>query len=295
MMPTLFGALCALALLLFLVLTSLLAKKSIPADRLLPRFLLVPPLVFLCSRFVFIAGNCTYYITTLSNPALALRFWDGGYSLMGAFLGILLSALLFDRDRRHYLDAAVTACFPAIALERIAESGTMLGQGKPLSPALASGFLGQLADGFLPVWLPEAVVALVLFFIGLSLRKRKLPAGHIWVRLLILFGATQTLFESLRDDGHLVVHFVRIQQVLAFLMLLVPFWTCFFRSRKRNWLLFTAVPVLAGLGIFCEFGVDRWGNRALAYGLMVLILILLTAASLYQVRLYEKEASPLET
>ena len=286
MIPTVFGAMCAVSLLVFLLCMSGLLKRTSVLEPLLPRFLLIPPLVFLCSRLVFVLGNCTYYLTTLSNPALALRFWDGGYSLMGALGGVLLSAFLFP-DRRAYLDAAVTAFFPALMIERLAESMTALGQGRMLSEALAGTFLGQLSDGFMPVWLLEALCALILFILGLCFLRRLAP-GSTWVRLLILFGAAQTFLESLRDDGHLVVHFVRIQQVLAFLLLLVPFWTAFFRSRRRSPLIFVLVLVLAGTGIFCEFGVDRWGNPLLAYALMILMLILLTLTALRQVR--EKEA-----
>ena len=61
---------------------------------------LAVPLTLLCSRVLFVLADCTYYLTTLSNPALALRFWDGGYSLMGAVLGFMLAAWLSEKIMR---------------------------------------------------------------------------------------------------------------------------------------------------------------------------------------------------
>ena len=61
---------------------------------------LAVPLTLLCSRALFVLADCTYYLTTLSNPALALRFWDGGYSLVGAVLGFMLAAWLSEKATR---------------------------------------------------------------------------------------------------------------------------------------------------------------------------------------------------
>ena len=58
-------------------------------------------------------AESTYYLTTLSNPALALRFWDGGYSLVGALLGMLLAAWAAEKllrvPRRLLMDGLALA------------------------------------------------------------------------------------------------------------------------------------------------------------------------------------------
>ena len=106
---------------------------------------LAVPLTLLCSRALFVLADCTYYLTTLSNPALALRFWDGGYSLVGAVLGFMLAAWLSEKATRlpgkPLLDGAALALPLGILVERLCEPGTDMGMGKAIAtPAFM--FLG---------------------------------------------------------------------------------------------------------------------------------------------------------
>ena len=95
---------------------------------------LAVPLTLLCSRLLFVLAESTYYLTTLSNPALALRFWDGGYSLVGALLGMLLAAWAAEKllrvPRRLLMDGLALALPAGILVERLCETGTGMGMGK---------------------------------------------------------------------------------------------------------------------------------------------------------------------
>lgn len=262
-----------------------LRRAAIPAEKILPLGLFLMPLGFLFSRLVFLLGNCTYYLTTLSSLTPALYFWDGGYAMTGAILGIVLGALAYSRTlrvpRRAVMDALSLGLSLFILIARLFERGTGLGEGREGAPLL--GFFPW--EGMQPVWLAEALAALLLF-LYLVFRMRTSAHQSLFPRFLMLWCLSQVFLESLRDDGHLVVHFVRIQQVLCFLCVLCMLMMALHRMRKegRPGLacgLIAAVWMLAGLGIFSEFGVDRWGAPSLAYAVMLVCLCSLGGIWLY--------------
>ena len=151
-------------------------------------------------------------------------------------------------------------------------------------------------DGFLhPVFLYEALAALVIFVVLqiLSRAHHQLPhEGDLLLMEMTCYGLCEVFLESLKDDGHMVVHFVRIQQVLAIVLVVVAMvvWARRIRTKKKDILICALITIGAiGLAILSEFGVDRWGNRLLAYGLMLVCLlsILLCAMHLYHLTLKE--------
>ena len=192
---------------------------------------LAVPLTLLCSRLLFVLAESTYYLTTLSNPALALRFWDGGYSLVGALLGMLLAAWAAEKllraPRRRLMDGLALALPAGILVERLCETGTGMGMGKTIAtPALL--FLG-VEDTFTgewvhPVYLYEAALAGIIG-LGLLVWASAPPGRYRRARRSVravpaVFGVTQIVMECLRNDLHMVVHFVPVQQVVELLMVL---------------------------------------------------------------------------
>lgn len=256
---------------------------------------LAVPLCWLMSRLVYVLANCTYYIATLSNPVLALYFWDGGYSMTGAVIGFILAGFLAEKWTRlphgSLLDAGSVGLPLAIAIARLLEGGTRLGLGRPISYEWLM-FLG-VNDGYgdivHPVYRYEAIAALivlVIMLIWLSKPRKSSSRGDAHLVTLALLGAFQVLLESLRNDGHMVVHFVRIQQVLSLVGMVVVF--AIFTTRlvrlggmKKSHLLalWLVTIVCIGMGIIMEFRVDRGSLKLLYYGVMTLCmgLILLMA------------------
>jgi len=131
-----------------------------------------------------------------------------------------------------------------------------------------------------------ALIVLVIMLIWLSKPRKSSSRGDAHLIALALLGAFQVLLESLRNDGHLVVHFVRIQQVLSLVALVVVFAIFSIRLYRRGGMkkshllaLWLVTIVCIGMGIFMEFRVDRGSLKLLYYGVMTLCmgLILLMA------------------
>ena len=257
---------------------------------------LAVPLCWLCARVVYVLANCTYYLNTLSNPVLALYFWDGGYAMTGAVMGFILAAFLAEKWTRlphgSLMDSLAIGGPLAIATARFLEGGTRLGMGRLVSYEWLF-FLG-VEDGYgdlvHPVYRYEAVAALivlVIMLIWLSKRLHSVKPGDTCLIVLALLGAFQVLLESLRNDGHLVVHFVRIQQVLALIALVVAFAVFTTRLLRRGGMkkshllsLWLVAIACVGVGIYMEFRVDRGSLKLLYYGVMALCMGVITAMAL---------------
>lgn len=255
---------------------------------------LAVPLTLLCSRALFVLADCTYYLTTLSNPALALRFWDGGYSLVGAVLGFMLAAWLSEKATRlpgkPLLDGAALALPLGIFVERLCEPGTDMGMGKAIAtPAFM--FLGVedplTGEWVHPVFYYEAAVAGILFVVLLICAvRRKKTAGSLLGIFTVLFAATQIFFECMRNDNHMVVHFVPVQQVAELLMLLTVLGCWTKRLAKKGtkksqimliWLVVIACVVLT---VFMEFRIDRGSMKLLYYSVIALCMAVVSVLAL---------------
>lgn len=255
---------------------------------------LAVPLTLLCSRALFVLADCTYYLTTLSNPALALRFWDGGYSLVGAVLGFMLAAWLSEKATRlpgkPLLDGAALALPLGIFVERLCEPGTDMGMGKAIAtPAFM--FLGVedplTGEWVHPVFYYEAAVAGILFVVLLICAVRgKKTAGSLLGIFTVLFAATQIFFECMRNDNHMVVHFVPVQQVAELLMLLTVLgcWTKRLAKKgtKKSQIMLIWLVVIAcvALTVFMEFRIDRGSMKLLYYSVIALCMAVVSVLAL---------------
>lgn len=259
---------------------------------------LAVPLTLACSRLLFVLAESTYYLTTLSNPALALRFWDGGYSLVGALLGMLLAAWAAEKllrvPRRLLTDGLALALPAGILVERLCETGTGMGMGKTIAtPALL--FLG-VEDPFTgewvhPVYLYEAALA-ALIGLGLLIwvlhRRGDTGApGDLCGVFVLLFGVMQMIMECLRNDLHMVVHFVPVQQVAELLMVLavLAHWQRRLSrvpdmKKGRTLWVWPVTLVCVGVAVAMEFLVDRGPDKLLYYSVMSLCVAVIAALAL---------------
>ena len=290
---TRYGTGMALALLSTLVVCELyLLRRGEKAAHALYLAVLGIPLSWLCSRVVFVLANITYYTVTLSNPSLALRFWDGGYSLTGAVIGLLLAAAilrpLLKLPRGLLTDAVGFAVPVGVIIARLFEPGTGMGLGRPISYEwlLFLGVDDGMGDIVYPVYAFEAVAAAVIF-LALILWNGKnhwrVRSGDTCLVSMTLMGAVQIALESMRNDGHMVVHFVRIQMVLSLVALLVGLIVFSRRlilrdgmKKSQQLALWLVTIVCIGLAIFMEFRVDRGSNKILYYAVMSLCVAVIT-------------------
>lgn len=270
-----YGLALAAGALLYLCAAGVLGyTRRLPAGTVRLYGLLALPLGLLLARAAYCAVNWQYFAETISQPWRMLAFWDGGYSMLGLLCGLIVAAFFASRIMRvrfgTLLDVAVTPLGLLLGVFRLAEGLTgQLGVGRQAEVgALAqqlpwlflSEQMGTMQLYRLAVYRYEAVAGLLLFAVSLVLflhkpRGRKARPGDVAMIIFSLFGACQVLLESLRDDGHMLLGFIRMQQLGSAMIPVLAL--CIFGARYAHirqarpatvaaWLL---LPVMALVGL----------------------------------------------
>lgn len=255
-----------------------------------------------------------WYCRFESYAGLAAAMTDlgsGGFSLIGAFLGVALACLLvrglgLTRDLPGLLDALAPAGALGIALGRLGELFTGADRGKFLitDPALqrlpwaasvtnaAGGTEWRLATFCLQSIFSAGLCLLLLLAFFLPRKRRPLreswARGNVAALFLLGYCAGQIVLDSTRYDALFLRSngFVSLEQILCALTLGAVLALYAVRSVKTlglrplhplSWLL--ALACLGGAG-YMEYYVQRHGDRWLtAYGVMsacLLVYVLLT-------------------
>ncbi len=227
-----YGLAAGVSVLAYLCLVRLIApKQRIQGETIWLGGLIGIPVSLFFARLFFCLATLPYLTLTPAWPWTALYFWDGGLSMSGLLFGVAATVLLTARlqkiEAKTLLDTAVLPLGVLIFGLRLAEGLTEgLGAGRNVQPgAIANGLpflfltetMGTLELHRLAVYRYEAafalvILALTLWFIRAAKGRRQGDAALVF---FALYGAGQVFFESMRDDGHMVLGFIRVQQVLG--------------------------------------------------------------------------------
>lgn len=272
------GAAAMLAQLCILARVKGLQKGAAPLT-----FVLAAAMGLLCSR-VFYALFSFNVDVPLAGKLHPLFITGGGHSMMGAllggFMGAGLSAKLMKEKTLKYLDV-FAAAVPAFVL--FARLGEMHVEDFGISRSLVYAFTARLPiaiqgeyDSCLATYLLEAACALVMLFILLRDIKKQQRPGNTLVLFLLVFGASQIVMESLRYDRHMSFTFIRMQQIMAILVLtggLIYAAKRAGKEKKTIFMLFGMMVLISAIGVGLEFAIDRTEiNRYLLYLAFVVLV-----------------------
>ena len=236
------------------------------------------------SRLLYCA-ICPFYYTAHYLPSGTLfRLWDGGMSMVGALLGVLLAGVLVPDSRGCVPLAAPLLIAGARMAERFSNQighGFQVGFDNFLSVERGWGYR-------LNVHFIETVMALLIFGMVLLLpailrgqTDGKRGAAMRMPAFLTVYGITQILMESLRKDEHMVWGFVKVQMILYLFMAMLGMamvcyggkpLTDFKRNRWCYGLLVSMISAVLLIGF--EFALDKSDiPDGLIYVFYVLVLI----------------------
>ena len=281
----LWGLLCALGALGFMgILLLIKGNSKLTRDTRYITYFLSLVLGIVLSRVLY----CTLDRTLGSSiPFHAwFRLDAGGFSMFGALAGVTLAAFLSARFTKQSFGSVADVALPAflafVAFERVGEHWIPdFGISRQLETEwLANSILAVKGDygvSYLATYFLEAAAAVILLIILLADLKRSTRDGNTALLFLLLFGAVQTLLESLRYDYHISISFVGLQQILSFVLIAVATIILARRNMKAqkrlSILALVLLPVIIGLCVLLEFGLDRTAiNKFLLYGVFVLLL-----------------------
>lgn len=298
-------ALAVLAAILAAVMFRSLQRKTPNAILLTSVLGLVLGLFF--SRFVY--WYCAFEQYDGLGDALT-SFGEGGHSLAGAMLGVLLACVIVWRTGlasgfAQLLDCVVPAGLLGIAVGRLGGFFSADDKSKiifdspslqrlPFSVEVVNSATG-VSEWRFATFLFEAIAALVVFFVCLRIFSQiypfdggapyyVLPDGAVALTGLSGFGCTQVVLESTRYDSLFLRSngFISLMQMVGLVMILLPlvFYTVW-ASRSRNgipkkplriWIICIA---LLGEAAYLEYYVQRHASAyAVCYAAMLMSLVI---------------------
>lgn len=244
----------------------------------------------LCARALYCVCNISRFTETYENPWLMLRFFDGGFSMPGLILGLLAAAAITSRLRKisfaDLMDAVSLPLGLSIAALRFGEQFTDLGVGKAVDEGFFTANLpwlfqqsrmGVAIEYRLNVWAYEAVAGvLICLAVVWAYCRLKEHSGDTALFFFSLYGASQMILESMRDDGHMMLIFLRVGQLAAALMPIIACAVLLKRfNAKRKLVTWIGLILCAALIVLLEFSLDgrlTIGNPTLARDYFVMFL-----------------------
>lgn len=295
-------------LVLFGVMLLLAKMRKVEASSVCVLTLAGAVLGIVFARLLFCLVNLSLFVDAYENLWLTLRFFDGGLSLAGLLIGLLLAvpltAAITKEKAAELLDILCVPMGLLLCALYLGQQDTGLGIGKiveegTLTHALPWLFLcermGVNVEYRTLVYLYQAIISGVIAVVMLVvyLRVQKNPgfrAGETAWLSLALYGAAMVVLESLRDDGHMLMIFLRIGQVVAALLPIIAIVLLSRRYHKAagkvtgkaifGWI--AIVLLVAGIAVL-EFALDgRLAMGDLTNGhfyLMMMLLCVLVATA----------------
>jgi phosphatidylglycerol:prolipoprotein diacylglycerol transferase len=270
-------------------------KRNLPKDTALRYGLWAIPLAVAGARLFYCLIRLDFVLYE-QDWTFIFSLWKGGFALYGALFGCVLAALIFSKAAKIQVGGILDCIAPGAALviagSRFAEALTTQGVGR-LVEAEALQFFpfavqNVYGDWVMPVFFYEGIAALAICFTAYRHLKRKNEkAGNTALLFLLLFGASQVLLESMREDDFLRWGFVKVSQLMSMGLILtvaVIFGIRVLAKKKTGPLAAAGFLMLAagtGACVFLEFALDKSSipNQYL-YIAMAAILTLMTCIAL---------------
>ncbi len=276
------------------VMRALYYKKSVPAGAVSLSGFVMLPLGLAFSRLTYCAANFDRFFAG-GFSADVLRFWEGGLSLGGAYVGAFAGICLAAGIARVKVGKLANCFGPGVVWFFLCAvmARAMIGEG-----------WGKLAEheGSMVGWFFQnesfvkkilfvqdrygdcrynvqgielALGGIVAFCTLFGLRRRKLMPFYKWITGIGSYAAITVFTQSMREGAVLRVEFFRIEQVIA-LAILLAIGVCALARygfyREMAW------PGAMWLGsaaacVVMEFLVDREGGMNAKYVFMALMAL----------------------
>jgi len=258
------------------VLYALGRKKPALHSALLWSGTLALPFALIGARLVYCAVNIAFYLQDIAAPMAMLKVWEGGLSLSGALVFIVLAGILGAKAGKAPVGQMLHALVPAMYILAMASAAASRIIHMGYGPEMAEGFLSIDINGtprLDTAWLVIILVGLTVLITTLRLQKTSIPAASRFALYAFLYGTVMILLESLRKDGHMVWGFVHAEMLFDLFFALGGL-LYLARTKKRILLSLLATAVLAGAVVALEFALDR---SAIGDGLLYAAYVLLLA------------------
>ena len=244
--------------------------------------------------FSHLGYTLVYLEETLYNHSFGylFAFWEQGNMFYGSVLGMIIALLFVNKKERANCIIAYTPSIAFVmAILRISEGFLGQGYGEYLyEPSIWARFPFMVYDPYYESWafalfLLEALILIILFVWALI--KKKPNTTHDLLFVIGVYSSMQVVIESLRRDEFLRWGFVRVEQLVSVLLVLVVL-ICYAVSIPKKKTIqkvicFTIYSCLVILCILLEFATEgrivflQFLDISACYSVMAIVSVLLAS------------------
>lgn len=189
--------------------------------------ILISSIIFARLFYVFTAPEVYF-----SDPLEIFRIWNGGLVYYGAFIGALITAIVYVTIRKMPIWKVGDILAPSLAIGQFFGrigcffAGCCYGRQCSLPWAVVFTHPESLARKGVPLHptqLYSSLANLILFTLLWSFRKRKSFDGQLFWVYAMLYGITRTIIEFYRGDfrGPVFLEVFSVSQILGITMSLI--------------------------------------------------------------------------
>lgn len=183
------------------------------------------------ARLYYVIFNWNYYAR---NPFEIIAFWHGGLAIHGAWIGALLTGIIFARIKKIPFLKLADLCVVAFPLaQSIGRWGNFFNYeafGTPTDlpwklfiPKGARPIAYRDFSYFHPTFLYESAWDLFVFIYLYQLEKKEPPQGVLFFRYLLLYSIGRLFIESLRTDSLYFGNF-RVAQLISLFFIAIAIY-----------------------------------------------------------------------
>jgi len=192
-------------------------------DAIVDFALLAIPLAVIGARLYYVAFEWEHYKGNLLD---IINIRKGGLAIYGGVIGGVLAGLIFSKWKKKDFWNLADICAPSLILgQAIGRWGNFVNQEAygyaVTNPEWqwfpAAVFIDASQQWHLATFFYESCWNFIIFFILMSLRKRRKRTGVIFLLYLVLYSAGRFFIEGLRTDS-LYIGSIRVSQLLSALL-----------------------------------------------------------------------------
>lgn len=213
-----YGAIIAAGLFLGLYLATKEAERlKLNKDIMIDLIVIAAPVAIIFARIYYVIFEWEAYAKGPIWKVFAI--WEGGIAIHGAIIGAVLATLIFARVKKQSFWQLADIAAPSLILgQAIGRWGNFMNQeahGGPITQATYESFHQYLPDFIMnqmciegimyhPTFLYESVWNIAVFILLVSLRRRNLVRGSIFLMYLISYSVGRFFIEGMRTDSLLI-------------------------------------------------------------------------------------------
>jgi len=206
------------------------ARLGLDENIILDFIIFAVPVAVLSARAYYVLFNLSYYGGDIMKM---INIRQGGLAIHGAVIGGAITAIVYSRFKKIKFWKLADICAPGLILgQAIGRWGNFINKEAYGGPTDLPWAISINGVGVHPTFLYESLLNFIIFFLLMTIRKKKKFDGQLFALYMIFYSFGRFFIEGLRTDSLMLGDF-RVAQLVSLAMICAGAGFYLFKSRKK--------------------------------------------------------------